>query len=674
MAKSKFFLVKTFILFVLICLLGFVAFWVIDNRHYFYTKYNEARIDYNRTIKQQVSAYFPKGSVIVELDGGRGLGNQLFQYAAAHNLAKQTGSKLYVLVRRTGSKLHFLTGSGKKKENMKQNTSIYDRYFALHNFNIPMEQVVFRDEITNTPTKLEVKYVDDQNFFQLKTQKNEGILFLKSAVESEIYFEEVKDEIQNLFVLKGEDFSHLDEKLKEVSKPNSYCIHMRKGDMLRDNYQYFLSSDYQKEAMKLINNITDKPKFFVFSDSPEVAKRELQDDKIEFFSYKQLEDFWLMSNCSNNIVANSTFSWWAAYLNKNESKIVIAPYHRWHDLSYYYLWGDAHRYNKRKLYKNSAYPKDWILLDHEKHDLAQLVKENVAASEQAEILKHYKEKPFNIYSGDGLELSLCENEQNAKYNICKTDHEKTLPTVVTAYFKVKNKHTDEEFDSWMRRFLSVPNNLIVFTDKAHSGQIKEMRGDLPIIIIEKNLKDFYHYKYYDRYKEMYEIDEDKRHSPELYIIWAEKVKFVNEAIKLDPYKSEFFIWTDIGIIREDEYLDTKYHANTHMVSNKMSFFSIADFSTTDIITKAPKYSDIRMAGNVQIGDKFAWKLYNHLWDKIIESYLEKSFMITNDQAIIGAVILTYPEIARIIYPDIRFTGNPWWYSLLYLSDSEKTQE
>jgi hypothetical protein len=665
MIRSKFLTPRKIKTYISICLVALVSFWLVDKGPYYYRKYRAARKiykQYNQDVLGQISAYFPKGSVVVAPAGG--LGNQLFQYSAGYNLAKQTGSKLYVL-----------TSRGKKNQNIKENTSIYDRNFALHNF-IPTDQIVFREDITSDPTKLQVEFVNDQNFFQLKNQKNNGLLYTSAYFESEIYFEEIKDEIRSVLSLKDEDFAHLNETLKKVSDQSSYCVHMRKGDMLRTNYQYFLSPDYQREAINLVHNVTDKPKFFVFSDSPEVAKRELHDDKIEFFSYKQLEDFWLMSHCANNVIANSTFSWWAAYLNKNESKTVIAPYHRYHNLSYYYLWENKlARYSNHRLYENSAYPKDWILLDHEKHDLIKLVKENVPAAEQAEILKDYKEKPFNIYSGQGVELSLCKNEQDSKYHICKTDHGKNLPTVVTAYFKVKNKHTDKEFDSWIRKFLSVPNNLIVFTDKQHAGLIKKMRGDLPIIIIEKNLKDLYHYKYYDRYKEMHEIEKAEGYSPELYIIQSEKVKFVNEAIKLDPYKSNFFVWTDIGAIKENQYLDIKYPTNTHMVSNKMSFFAINDFMYSDVITKAPRHSyDISIAGNVQIGDKFAWKLYNHLWDTIIESYLEKSFMITNDQAVIGAIILTYPEIARIIYPDIRYTGNLWWYSLLYLSDSEKTQE
>jgi hypothetical protein len=106
----------------------------------------------------------------------------------------------------------------------------------------------------------------------------------------------------------------------------------------------------------------------------------------------------------------------------------------------------------------------------------------------------------------------------------------------------------------------------------------------------------------------------------------------------------------------------------------MSFFAIEDFSTADFTTKAPAYNVIRMAGSPQFGDKFAWKLYNYLWDSTIQSHLSKQFMITNDQAVISSVILTYPEIACIIYPDIRFTGNLWWYSLLYLSDKNFGEE
>lgn len=88
--------------------------------------------------------------------------------------------------------------------------------------------------------------------------------------------------------------------------------------------------DYYKKAISYISKHVETPVFFVFSDDIQWAKKNIDTGYKQFFvdfndASQNHEDIRLMANCKHNIIANSTFSWWDAWLNSNTSKIVVAP-------------------------------------------------------------------------------------------------------------------------------------------------------------------------------------------------------------------------------------------------------------------------------------------------------------------------------------------------------------
>lgn len=326
---------------------------------------------------------FSKGSVIVYPTGG--LGNQMFQYSAAYTLAKKSNSKLYVVVSR--KKAGKIITSG--------------RNFPLGQFNIPQESIIYKDQInswfifkgikldwllskiTNVSIKnsltihlnqlnkilrllLNIVEVNEGNFFDYTSKKNEQILYSNDNFESEIYFKDAKTDILKRFTHKNiEDKKILDVKM-QVNDANSVCVHVRRGDMVNAP-AFFLPIDYQKQAIELVKNIIKDRKFFVFSDSPEIVMKELDNENnISFVVGSAWDDFVAMSNCKNIIIANSTFSWWAAYLNQNKDHLVIAPYPRVNDIFFKDV-SDSKKDIKRNLYKHHSYPKNWIMLDYNKN-------------------------------------------------------------------------------------------------------------------------------------------------------------------------------------------------------------------------------------------------------------------------------------------------------------------
>ena len=118
----------------------------------------------------------------------------------------------------------------------------------------------------------------------------------------------------------------------QIENSNAVSIHVRRGDYLynQDMYVDLCSTEYYERAIRYICERVDMPSFFVFSDDINWCKQRFDeiDRRILYIdngNYSPYDDLQLMSLCQHNIIANSSFSWWGAWLNENKDKIVVAP-------------------------------------------------------------------------------------------------------------------------------------------------------------------------------------------------------------------------------------------------------------------------------------------------------------------------------------------------------------
>jgi hypothetical protein len=145
--------------------------------------------------------------------------------------------------------------------------------------------------------------------------------------QSPLYHYEIYSELQKEIQLKEEYYtSEYSELKKIIIKSNSVSVHVRRGDYLNKENHHVLPLEYYKKALKLIQSLKGDCKVFVFSDDIFWCKKQFSD--VYFVQLNDYLEFELMRFCTHNIIANSTFSWWAAYLNENTNKTVIAP-KRW---------------------------------------------------------------------------------------------------------------------------------------------------------------------------------------------------------------------------------------------------------------------------------------------------------------------------------------------------------
>jgi hypothetical protein len=185
---------------------------------------------------------------------------------------------------------------------------------------------------SNFLSKLNFKESSENfNILQESTYRHTDIpaydhnLIFRGCFHSEKYFLNFKDEILSLFTYED---NLLNQKYQQILNLDNTCsLHVRRGDYLSLPQNYPIQdTSYYKESIKHFN---DETIFIVFSNDIEWCKNnlnELSSNKFIFIEgNKDYEDLYLMSKCKNNIITNSTFSWWAAYLNSNSNKKVIAP-------------------------------------------------------------------------------------------------------------------------------------------------------------------------------------------------------------------------------------------------------------------------------------------------------------------------------------------------------------
>lgn len=270
--------------------------------------------------------------IIIKLLGG--LGNQMFQYAIGRQLSNIYDSKLFL-------DLSFLLDKAPKE-------NFTFRNFELSEFNIKAEcKSNFEfDYLYNNSliSKVRRKIGRINLILESDMRFNPSVLlagkniYLDGYWQSEKYFEKIRSQILADFSIKKSisDKINNKESVKEIKdlieRTNSVSIHFRRGDYINNDVinsvHGICNNQYYYNAINLILNKVHSPHFFLFSDDPEwLLNTCLQIDipiTIASTSDKHL-DMYLMSLCKHNIIANSSFSWWGAWLNPNPEKMVIAP-------------------------------------------------------------------------------------------------------------------------------------------------------------------------------------------------------------------------------------------------------------------------------------------------------------------------------------------------------------
>ncbi|MDR1614938.1 MAG: alpha-1,2-fucosyltransferase [Campylobacteraceae bacterium] len=259
--------------------------------------------------------------IITRLIGG--LGNQLFQYAIGRAITHKNSDILKLDI--TGFK-NYKLHNGYRLNAFNIDEKIADiseiKRFGVKN---RVLRKLIRMGIFGYKKTFYVEKPENETKFDPKVFLYQN-LYLSGYWQNEKYFSDIRDIIVKEFTLKKSISENIAKYMKLIKNSSSVSIHIRRGDYL--NADASLGIEYYKKALEYIRERINNPSFFIFSDDISWCKENLNFIINPIFiesTTSELEDLELMKNVKHNIIANSSFSWWAAWLNENEEKIVIAP-------------------------------------------------------------------------------------------------------------------------------------------------------------------------------------------------------------------------------------------------------------------------------------------------------------------------------------------------------------
>jgi len=268
--------------------------------------------------------------IIARIKGG--LGNQLFCYAAARRLAWANGAELAI---------DHVTGFARDRQ--------FRRRYMLDHFRIPARMATpsermepferYRRRLAKWRARRrpfeERGYIDQMNLdfeARLLELKVEGTLHLDGLWQSELYFADIASLIrEDLRIIPPGDDTNL-AMAERIRGSHAVALHVRWFNAPGSGGHLNLPARYYRDAVALMEERADAPHYFMFSDHPEAASDllELPEGRVTFVSHNRGDenayaDLWLMSQCRHFITANSTFSWWGAWLGEGDESVVVTP-------------------------------------------------------------------------------------------------------------------------------------------------------------------------------------------------------------------------------------------------------------------------------------------------------------------------------------------------------------
>ena len=262
--------------------------------------------------------------IVIRLQGG--LGNQMFQYAAG------------------------LSAANKIDTNLKLDVSWFEdmqevdtpRFYELGNFSLQQDFITsnqyyfikdsMKKRFLSVGKARLSKYSEPHFQYDNNLEKIKNNTYLEGYFQTEEYFKSIRPEILKRFSIKNEPSTKSKEIINMAHKYESVSLHVRRGDYVTNQnaskFHGLIGEDYYKKAKSIMNKKIKNPKYFIFSDEIDWVKKNFDLPKGSVFithNKSGIEDMRIMIECKHNIIANSSFSWWGAWLGQNTDKKVIAP-------------------------------------------------------------------------------------------------------------------------------------------------------------------------------------------------------------------------------------------------------------------------------------------------------------------------------------------------------------
>lgn len=248
------------------------------------------------------------------------LGNQMFQFASTVGIAKRLGYEPRFPL--DNCRVFFPAGPFSRERGSNENI----KCDLMEAFEIPEDYFINSSDI-----KIDYLYNESKFEFNEETKELPDNCGISGYYQSEKYFKEYRDLILSIFSFKSPYKDLAVQYMENIRKDDKSSvlasIHVRRGDYLMyPDHHPVCTKEYQESARKILKEKYGDVRFLVFSDDVEWCKNTFRNEEYTIVNLgNPYSEMLAMSLCDHHIIANSSFSWWGAWLNPKRDKTVIAP-------------------------------------------------------------------------------------------------------------------------------------------------------------------------------------------------------------------------------------------------------------------------------------------------------------------------------------------------------------
>ena len=274
---------------------------------------------------------FLTNKIIVRISGG--LGNQLFSYAASRYLAQKNNAELVI-----DNVSGFINDHEYKRHYQLEHFKISSRLATKKERLEPFSRIrrYLKRTINKQKSFANRSYIQQENIDfdpRLLSVKVHGKLYIEGYWQSENYFKDIEQIIRTDLQIKPPNDKTNQNMANRINNCMAVAVHVRFFDLPDDvNGINNLPEHYYTRAIKKMESLVPDAHYFIFSDKPELVRSliSLSEEQVTYVTQNKgddlaFADLWLMTKCQHFIIANSTFSWWGAWLSQQKNKIIIAP-------------------------------------------------------------------------------------------------------------------------------------------------------------------------------------------------------------------------------------------------------------------------------------------------------------------------------------------------------------
>ena len=231
-------------------------------------------------------------------------------------------------------------------------------------------------------------------------------------------------------------------------------------------------------------------------------------------------------------------------------------------------------------------------------------------------------------------------------------------TLVTCYYRIKSKHSFQEYDRWISNLSQKFNgNIIIFTSSDLEEKMKESFVERSKVVV-KEMKDFYLNQKYDSefWEKQYSMDNPRKHmhrTKECYMIWNSKFSFLREAIEMNPFESDKFVWNDVGSLRDGRDI-SRYPIHKNVSSDKLDIINVQRIKSREYYQNGVGLSGAMFGGGKDLLLDLCEKYY-----KCFQDYVDRGLFIGCDQQLICTLLHRHPELFNTV------KSNDWFYLYKY---------